>query len=431
MQLTHKIAIKPTEAQAEYFKKAAGTSRFVWNWALCKWNTLYLEGQKPNAMALKKMFNSIKYQEFPWLKEMHRDSHAQPFAYLDKAWKRFFTEIKSGKPAHEPRFKKKGLCRDSFYVANDKFRLEGFTIYLPKIGCVDLTEELRFAGKILGATVSRTANRWFVAIQVDVPDAQAKKVCTSHETAGVDFGINAAATLSSGESIASPKPLKSALRRLKIRGRAVSRKIEAAKKIKRSDEKYLPLSNNRKASSLQLAKLHARIANLRADFSHKLTTRLCRENQAVVIEDLHVAGMVKNEKLARSLNDIGFGNLRRQLEYKALRYDTKLIIADRWYPSSKLCSSCHWKNTELKLNDRHWQCQACGTFHDRDVNAALNLKRLATETALPVASHPVTDVTKIGMVPILGGKVTPVRYECGLEDTSGQEENDAHVCAHF
>jgi putative transposase len=284
---------------------------------------------------------------------------------------------------------------------------------LPKIGWVDLSETLRFTGKILGATVSRTANRWFVAIQVDVPDMQAKKSRIAHETVGVDFGLKAAATLSTGESIASPKPLKSALRRLQIRGRAVSRKVEAAKKIKKPEDNYLPLSNNRKKSSLKLAKLHARIANLRADFSHKLTTRLCRENQAVVIEDLHVSGMVKNEKLARALNDIGFGNLRRQLEYKAVRYDTRLMVADRWYPSSKLCSSCDWKNDELKLKDRHWQCQACGIIHDRDINAALNLKRLATEAALPVARDPVTDITKIEMISILGGKVTPVRYECG------------------
>jgi len=181
------------------------------------------------------------------------------------------------------------------------------------------------------------------------------------------------------------------------------------------------MSNNRKASSLKLAKLHARIANLRADFSHKLTTRLCRENQAVVIEDLHVSGMVKNEKLARSLSDIGFGNLRRQLEYKAIRYDTRLVVAERWYPSSKLCSFCYWKNDGLTLNERHWQCQACNIYHDRDVNAALNLRRLATETALPVASHPVMEDTKIGLIPVLGGKVTPVRYECGLKDASGQE----------
>ena len=322
MQLTHKIVLKPTKEQVTYFQKAAGTSRFVWNWALAKWKEQYAAGQKPHAMALKKLFNGIKYQEFPWLKEIHRDSHAQPFTYLAKAWKRFFSEIKAKKPAHEPTFKKKNRSRDAFYVANDKFYLEEKAIRLPKIGLVKMTEKLRFEGKILGATISRTANRWFVAIQVEVVDWQIKKRRRDHGTTGVDFGIKAAATLSTGESIVSPAPLKSALRRLKMRNRSMSRKMEAAKKQK------LNTSNNQKKSILKLSKLHARVANLRADFTHKLSTRLCRENQTVVIEDLHVAGMLKNERISRALSDIGFGSIRRQLEYKAFRYDTKLIIAD-------------------------------------------------------------------------------------------------------
>lgn len=419
MQLTHKIALNPTKAQIEYFQKAAGTSRFVWNWALAKWNEDYSVGKKPKAMNLKKTFNAIKYKEFPWLKDMHRDTHAQPFAYLAKAWNRFFNEVKSNKPAHAPKFKKKNCSRDSFYIANDKFYLNEKEIRMPKIGMVNMTEKLRFEGKILGATVSRTADRWYVAIQVDVPEFQAKKTRIGQEKIGVDFGIKTAATLSTGEGIISPKPLKSALRRLQIRSRSVSRKIEAAKHNRKLHEEELPrdtsfpFSNNRKKSSLKLAKQHARIVNLRADFTHKLTTRLCRENQAIVIEDLHIAGMLKNEKLARSISDIGFGALRRQLEYKALRYDTQLIVADRWYPSSKLCSVCNWKNDLLTLKDRSWTCQNCGSLHDRDINAALNLKRLATETALPVASHSAMNDTEIGTVSILGGKVTPVRYECG------------------
>lgn len=224
MQLTHKIALDPTKSQKEYFQKAAGTSRLVWNWALAKWKEQYSAGQRPNAMALKKTFNAIKYEEFPWLKEMHRDSHAQPFTYLAKAWSRFFSEIKNKKTAHEPKFKKKNRSRDSFYVANDKFYLHERFIRLPKIGWVNMTEALRFKGKILGATISRTANRWLIAIQVDVPDHQAKKSRSGRATTGVDFGIKAAVTLSTNESILSPKPLKSALRRLKIRGRSIKSK---------------------------------------------------------------------------------------------------------------------------------------------------------------------------------------------------------------
>lgn len=444
MQLTHKIALCPTPEQADYFARACGTARRVWNWALAEWNRQYLAGQKPNAMALKKQFNAIKYSDpqwldengQPWLKTIHRDAHAQPFAHLAKAWNRFFAEIKAGKSAHKPQFKKKGRCGDSFYVANDRFSIRDKTIRLPKIGDVALKEALRFDGKILGATVSRTADRWFVAVQVEVSDAQFYRRRTAKEIKGIDLGIKAAATLSSGESINAPKPLKAALRRLKIRGRRVSRKIEAAKitagfapKTRLPKGTRLPVSGNRKKSSEALARLHARIANVRADFTHKLTTRLCRENQAVVIEDLHVKGMLANEKLARAISDVGFGMFRSQIEYKAKRYGTRWVIADRWYPSSRLCSVCGWKNEALTLKDREWACPQCGTDHDRDLNAAQNLKRLATVTALPVASPTGNGGATSGMVPVVAGKVTPVRYECGQQDTSGQEKNRAHLSA--
>ncbi len=213
MHLTHKIALRPTPEQADYFNCACGTARRVWNWALAEWKKQYVAGQKPNAMALKKQFNAIKYSDpqwldengQPWIKTIHRDAHAQPFAHLAKAWNRFFAEIKAGKPAHEPQFKKKGHCRDSFYVANDKFSVSDKTIRLPKIGDVVLTEALRFGGKILGATVSRTGNRWFVAIQVEVPDAHFHLPRTANEIQGIDLGIKAVATLSNGEFVQAPK----------------------------------------------------------------------------------------------------------------------------------------------------------------------------------------------------------------------------------
>jgi len=148
-----------------------------------------------------------------------------------------------------------------------------------------------------------------------------------------------------------------------------------------------------------------------------------------VIEDGNVKGMLANEKLARAISDVGFGMLRSQLEYKARRYGTHLIIADRWYPSSRLCSICGWKNEALTLRDRKWVCAQCGTHHDRDLNAALNLKRLATETALPVASPTSNGGAASGTIPAVVGKVTPVRYDGSQQDTSGQEEKRAHFCA--
>jgi putative transposase len=456
MHLTHKIALCPTSEQAEYFARACGTARKVWNWALGEWNRQYAAGQKVSAMALKKQFNAVKYAMYPWLRDMHRDSHAQPFEHLGRAWSRFFADIKSGariapdhKPlrrslrkqgvrlAYPPTFKKKGRCFDSFYVANDKFKVDGQTIRLPRIGDVAMRETLRFDGRILGATVSRTADRWFVAVQVEVSEAIFHQPRTADGVAGVDLGIKAAASLSTGESVEAPKPLKAALRRLKMRGRRLSRKVEAAKveagyarNAKLPKGAKLPVSNRRRKSAATLARLHARVAHVRADFTHKLTTRLCRENQAVVIEDLNVTGMLANDRLARAISDVGFGMFRSQIEYKAKRYGTRLVIADRWYPSSRLCSVCNWKNDDLTLRDRHWTCVQCGTHHDRDHNAALNLKRLATVTALPVASPTGNGGAASGVVPDAAGKVTPVRHEFGRQDGSGQEKNRAHLCAH-
>jgi putative transposase len=277
---------------------------------------------------------------------------------------------------------------------------------------------------------------------VDVPEQCTKKKRCAHGITGVDLGITAAATLSSGEKIPGPRPLKAALRRLKIRGRRVSRKVEAAKvqaKISGAIPTgvYLLQSNNRKKAALVLAKLHARVSNIRNDFLHKLTTRLCRENQAVGVEDLHVRGMLANDRLARSISDMGMGEFRRQIEYKALRYDTLVVVADRWYPSSKLLSCCKIRLAKLPLSQRVIICPSCGKHHDRDVNASVNLEDLAVvalyaKSALPVANCVVTHSAVAEMVSVAVGKVTPVRnYEAGHRRASGQEKNRAHKSARF
>ena len=359
---------------------------------------------------------------------------------MQKAWQRFFSEVKSNKKAHTPVVKTKRKSKDSFYVPNDKFSIENNTVKLPKIGKINMTESLRFSGKILGATVSRTANRWFIAIQLDVPEAKAKKQRTQDNIIGVDLGIKAAATLSNGKSIKAPKPLKSALRRLKIRSRRYSRKLEAARKLANLSKPIpkgtrVPISNNRKKAALNLATLHARICNIRKDFTHKLTTQLVRENQAIGIEDLHVKGMLANHRLSRAIADIGFGDIRRQLEYKARRYGSLIVVADRWYPSSKTCSACEYVLKTLLLSEREWQCPSCGINHDRDENAAKNLQKLAAaalaEKALPVANRTVTNGTEVKIISTSGGKVTSVRYEGCIQGASGQEEKCVHESAHF
>jgi putative transposase len=400
-----------------------------------------------------------------------------PFTHLARAWGRYFTAAREGaRPAPEnraerrrsraagvmlaypPTFKKKGQARDSFYVANDKFTLHPSvtagsagagsgeaggvdpdaapTIRLPKVGVVRMTETLRFPGRVLGATVSRTADRWFVAIQVAVPDQVASRRRTAEGIEGVDLGITAAVTLASGETIRSSKPLKATLRRVRIRGRRLSRTLEAAKRAvgipkgsRTPKGTRLPVSNNRRAASAQLARTHARVARIRSDFTHTLTTRLCRENQALGIEDLHVAGMLANHRLARAISDVGFGEIRRQLTYKAARYGTAIVLVDRWYPSSKTCSRRGARCTDLALGTRVWCRAVCKTVHDRDGNAARTPQRLATATALPVANRTVTDGTPPARALGGGGKVTPVRDE-GPLGPSGRERACVHDCPH-
>lgn len=354
MILSHKIAIDPTKKQRQYFIQACGTARFVYNHALEEWNKQSENGIKPNAREIKKQFNAIKYQQYPWLKDIHRDAHSQPFANLQKAFQSFAKGT-----SEEPTFHKKGK-RDSFYLANDVFLIKGKKARLPKIGWIKLREELRFKGKIMSGTVSREADRWFLSVSVDM--GEYKKQRTSDNIVGIDLGISSLATLSTGEKIEGSKPLKRALKKLRRLSRQHSKKKKG--------------SNNRKKSVMKLSRLHARIKHIRQDSLHKLTTRICRENQAVVIEDLAVKNMVKNRKLSRAISDMGWGTFRRQLEYKSLIYDSLLIIADRWFPSSKMCSRCGCIKKDLKLSDRIFKCDNCGLEIDRDENSAINLHTL-------------------------------------------------------
>jgi len=323
------------------------------------WKAAYEAGERPSGRRLRATFNATKYVRFPWLKGIHRDAHARPFDDLQSAFQHFFRRVKKGREAPGyPKFKKKGKCKDSFYVANDKIRFEGKRVRLPKLGWVRMREPLRLEGKILGATVSRTAAQWHISVQVDVGEVRKPRVADG--SVGVDLGIKSSAVLSTGEVIQGPKALRNNLKRLRRLSRQHSRKVKG--------------SNNRKKSALKLARLHLRITNLRLDHTHKLTTRLCRENQAVGIEELNVKGMVRNRRLSRSISDEGWGEFRWQLEYKAPMHGADLIVFSQWYPSSKACHVCGLVRDSLPLKIRKWTCEGCNTTHDRDLNAALNLE---------------------------------------------------------
>jgi len=354
IRLSHKICLDPTYKQEQYFRQACGIARFTWNWALAKWKSQYFEGFKPSAFELKKQFNAVKPIEFPWMYEVTKYASQQPFIYLQAAFHRFFQGT-----SRYPQFKKKGH-HDSFYIGNDHIKLDGKRIKLPKLGWVKMREGLRFSGKVISATVSRVANKWFVSLNVEL--SQNHKSGDSQAGVGVDLGIKKLATLSNGETFEAPKPLKHFIKKLKRLQRSLSRRVKN--------------SQNRQKVKQTIASLHAKITNIRKDSLHKLTSHLTVHFAEIVIEDLNVKGMLSNHKLSRAIADIGFYEFRRQLEYKSKYKGNYLLIADRWFPSSKNCSNCGQKKEELKLSERVFHCSACGYEKDRDLNAAINLKKL-------------------------------------------------------
>lgn len=361
MLIAHKIALQPNNRQRTYFAKACGVARFAYNWALDNWQKQYQahrdnpELPKPTEMALRRQLNAIKREKFPFMLEVTKCAPQQAIKDLGKAFKNFL----AGR-AKYPQFRKKGH-HDSFYISNDQFKIAGKKIKIPNLGWVRMTESLRFTGKIMSATVSCVADKWFVSIAVETEIQP--KIAKSQSVIGVDLGVSALATLSNGEIINGAKPHKVLLQRLKRLSRSLSRKIKGSK--------------NRDKAKRKLAKLHAKIKNIRQDTLHKLTSRLAENHHTIGIEDLNVKGMMKNRHLARSVADMGFFEFKRQLAYKVAMRGGKLVVAERWFASSKTCSCCGFKMEKLPLSIRQWQCPNCKTQHDRDVNAACNLRDYA------------------------------------------------------
>ena len=367
MIIAHKIALDPNNKQATYFAKAAGTARFAYNWALAEWQRQYAAwGQdnslpKPSQAALRRQLNALKREQFPWMLAVTKNAPQMAIIQLGQAFQNFF----SGR-AKYPKFRKKGV-HDRFTLTNDQFSVEGSHMRIPNLGWVRMRESLRFTGKIMSATVSRVADRWFVSITVETDDPP-KRYAENQGVVGVDVGVSALATLSTGETITGPKPHKALLNRLRRLSRSLSRKQRG--------------SRNRAKSKARLARLHARIANIRADALHKLTSDLSRRFHTIGIEDLNVRGMMANRHLARSIADMSFFEFRRQLEYKAERRGGLVVVADRRFPSSKTCSACRSVQKEMPLSVRQWICPDCGVHHDRDLNAARNLATYAVSSTV-------------------------------------------------
>lgn len=362
-----KIRILPNEDQLVVFRKACGTSRYTYNWALTRWQEYKASGvEKVYKNDLKKEWNEIKPT---WVYESPKDANQQPINQLYNALGRYFKRTSGF-----PKKKKKGKSRDSFYVSNDKAHITNRHIKLPLVGRVQMVEPLRYNRKklkVMSYTVSREAEKWYVSVSFEIDDSLLNKI-SGYGVVGIDVGLKTFAATSNSENFEAPKPLFKQKKKLKRLQRSLSRKKKR--------------SANRQRAKKKVARLHARIANIRKDFLHKLSHSICSKNKLIVVEDLNIKGMLKNHKLAGHIADAGWGEFSRQLSYKAKRFDSILIKTSMWFPSTKTCSRCGCVKDTISLKDRIYVCAECGHSIDRDLNAAINLLAYALFELIPSAS---------------------------------------------
>ena len=369
----HTIELTPNNKQATYFAKACGVARLAYNWALAEWQNQYQADKvyrdncqkngiaidrtklnNPSQFKLRKQLNFIKKTKFPFMFDVTKCCPQEAIIQLGKAFDNFF----KGR-AKYPQFRKKGI-NDKFSLTNDQFKIIGKNIKIPNLGWVKLTENLRFNGKIMNATIFKKGMKWFVSIGVEINETP-KPLPRTDKAIGIDLGITDLAVLSNGTKVQAPKPLKSKLKQLRRLSKQLSRKQKGSK--------------NREKAKTKLSRLHYKISCIRKDFIHKLTTKLVKMYDVICIENLNVKGMVKNRKLSRAISDLSFYEFKRQLIYKANQSRKTIKEVDRFYPSSKTCSHCGFvmAKIDLTLAIRNWQCPSCDTQHDRDINASLNI----------------------------------------------------------
>ena len=378
----YKTELDPNNVQRTALLKHAGAARFSWNWGLAKRKQEYEEtGKSSNAIEQHRQLNALKKTDFPWLYEVSKAAPQEALRDLDKAYQNFFRRVKNGEKPGFPRFKSRKNGIGSFRLTG-AIHITETHIKLPRNGWLRLKEHGYIPADgihILSVTVSESAGRWFVSVQckqeIDATQAIGEPI-------GVDLGVKELAVVSDGQRFENPKPLKKAQAKLRRLQRELSRRKKGGK--------------NREKTRKKVAEAHQRIANIRRDTLHKSTSVIVAKTKpdnerpsVVVLEDLNVSGMLANHCLAQAISDVGFAEFRRQLEYKTVWYGSELIVADRFFPSSRLCRHCGCINSELKLSDRQWTCD-CGAIHDRDLNAAINLKNLAAK--LPRVPRKVTPV---------------------------------------
>lgn len=355
MLKTYSYRIYPNVNQIEMFEKHFGCARYVYNYGLQRKIEEYEKtGKSPSCFDLMKEVAKMK-KYLVWLSEVNAQSLQLSLRNLDNAYIRFFREHKGF-----PKFKNK-TSQQSFSCSQG-VSLKNKHISIPKVKNISCVIDRSFEGKIKRTTIKKTTTgKYFVSILVDDGKELPKKV-KIEKAIGIDLGIKTFATISTGEKIDNPRHLNKSLGRLKVLQRRLSKKQKGSKNSIKAKQKVALLSE--------------KIANQRKDFLHKLSTRLVSENQAICLEDLNVSGMMKNHNLARHIQDCGWSEFVRQLEYKSEWSGKHIFKIGRFQPSSKICS-CGAINHDLKLSDRVWTCKVCGLTHDRDILASQNILKFS------------------------------------------------------
>ncbi|VXD22734.1 transposase [Planktothrix serta PCC 8927] len=363
MKLRYRYRIYPTDQQKGLISRLFGCCRVVFNDALAYCQEQYRAGnKKPSSNELSKRLTELKKtEEKEWLTEVSSVPLQQSLRDLEQAYSNFFKSCKGqrkGKKVKPPKFKKRKSKQSAKFTDNGfKLYPNSDYIYIAKIGDIKVVWSRDLPATPSGLTLIKdSADRYFVSFVVEFNPQQLAK---NGRSVGIDLGITDFATLSNGEKIKSPKPLKKQLKRLRRLQQNLSRKQKG--------------SRRREVARKKLAKLHAKISDTRNDFLHKLSTKIISENQTIVLEDLNVSGMVKNRKLSRAISDLGWQYFRTMLEAKSVMYGRDFRVIDRWTPTSQTCSCCGFKGGKKELNVREWICLNCGISHDRDINAAVNI----------------------------------------------------------